>query len=256
MSSARSKVPDAWDDDWEKVADQEPSAPSQASAQPETKLSKAERRARHAEANKRLWQAAETPDRPLFVDANDSIPLKTEFKPPVKVVLSRKPPTNVAKSMGNMKLDDDSDSEAEAAAKREREFAERQARAAREREEKQRKYAEARERLFGTGTGSGGAPGDTRNASPSVNSSRNSSRGKGRERADPQSEPADQSPARAGPTRRQLFDPGYTSKPVGQRAGGLAVQEERPIRAPKGPDASGRGGFGFALRGGRGGMTS
>ena len=60
---------------------------------------------------------------------------------------------------------------------------------------------------------------------------------------------------------RELFDPNYTPKP-----GSVTLQkrgtetssghitpraDEQVIRAPKGPDGSGRGGFGFANRGGK-----
>ena len=68
-------VPDAWDDDWEKLVDvlripfgskfiqisadtkqKSPSPPPE--PQEEVKVSRAERRARHEEANKQLWESA------------------------------------------------------------------------------------------------------------------------------------------------------------------------------------------------------
>lgn len=75
MSKNKTAVPDAWDDDWESQADvghslsqsldrykslimvqkvdDEPAVP-----EPEIKLSKAERRAQHDAANRRLWEDA------------------------------------------------------------------------------------------------------------------------------------------------------------------------------------------------------
>jgi hypothetical protein len=68
-------VPDAWDDDWEKLADvcgflsdpkfiQISTDPEQKASSPppepevEVKISRAERRAQHEEANKQLWESA------------------------------------------------------------------------------------------------------------------------------------------------------------------------------------------------------
>jgi hypothetical protein len=58
-----------------------------------------------------------------------------------------------------------------------------------------------------------------------------------------------------------LFDPGYAPKPgfnlqkrgeAAAQSGGRSTirEEDQVIRAPRGPDGSGRGGFGFARRGG------
>jgi hypothetical protein len=246
--------------------------------EPEVKLSKAERKAMHAETNKQIWAAAyvplswteditrlttcqsEAPDRPIFLQARDEvIPLKADFKPTMKV-LSRKPPPKVASAtaaLANTHLDDDEDSEEEDRRRAETEFAERQVRAQREREEKQRKYQEVRERLFGSNANSGGDT--TQSRSSSNEGSRNSSRGKGRGRGRPEAETAGEEAPAARPTsaRKQLFDPGYTAKPnstyLQKREGGGSgthtPTEERPIRAPRGPESTGRGGFGFAPRG-------
>lgn len=66
----------------------------------------------------------------------------------------------------------------------------------------------------------------------------------------------------AGPEARELYDPNAAARP-GRRGGESAPgsgraspreEQARPaIRAPRGPDGSGRGGFGFANRGGHGG---
>jgi hypothetical protein len=57
---------------------------------------------------------------------------------------------------------------------------------------------------------------------------------------------------------KDLFDPSYSAKPdsvyLQRREKGLSEGKEgevQPIRSPRGPDGSGRGGFGFAPRGGR-----
>ncbi|KAH7031846.1 hypothetical protein B0J12DRAFT_313479 [Macrophomina phaseolina] len=256
MSASKGNVPDAWDDDWETIADKQDAAPSE--PQPPKKLSKAERRAQHAEFNRQLWESAETQNEaPLYLQAKNDVPLKTDFKAPVKV-LSRKPPPKILS-----RADDDEDSEEEARKKSEQEFAERQARAQREREEKQRKYAEVRERLFGSSTPD---PSQDRSASPRGNGGRQfrgKGRGRGGDRGDSDANSsADQSPARGSATpKRQLYDPAYNPKPNSsyvqrQQDGGSRSRSgtpgvDQPIRAPRGPDGGGRGGFGFAPRGGR-----
>lgn len=72
----KSAVPDAWDDDWESLADvrstpcvqpdldeliqlqkQENSSPQEPHQEPQ-KISRAERKAQHAEANRQLWESA------------------------------------------------------------------------------------------------------------------------------------------------------------------------------------------------------
>lgn len=53
-------VPDAWEDDWESQADKVANEDQQQPQQPEPQvpLSKAERLAQHAEANRRIWESA------------------------------------------------------------------------------------------------------------------------------------------------------------------------------------------------------
>jgi hypothetical protein len=51
-------VPDAWDDDWEPKVENGPEKASATAAEEQTKVSKAERLAKHAEMNKKLWQSA------------------------------------------------------------------------------------------------------------------------------------------------------------------------------------------------------
>lgn len=85
-----------------------------------------------------------------------------------------------------------------------------------------------------------------------------STRGKGRGARVNTTPSAEQSPARASRHSKVLYDPGYTPKPgsvyLQKRDGGEAVtsgsstpNEDKPIRAPKGPDSSGKAGFGRPL---------
>ncbi|KAF2653872.1 hypothetical protein K491DRAFT_717616 [Lophiostoma macrostomum CBS 122681] len=253
-------VPDAWDDDWESLADK--SAPPTSSETPRTgaNMSKAERKAKHAESNRQIWESAENPQPMLFLQARESVPLQTTFKPNV-TLLSRKPPpqvlarNDVNAGMAGLALDED-DSEEERRKKAEESFAERQARAQKERAEKQRKYAEAREKLFGSPAPSSG---DSRGASPSKQT-----RGKGRGRGGRDSQPRssnEQSPARPANTGRQLYDPSYSPRPNSiyqqkKDANGTFAETandvQQPIREPRGPQAIGRGGRGFAPRGNHG----
>ncbi|PGG96785.1 hypothetical protein AJ80_09789 [Polytolypa hystricis UAMH7299] len=189
---------------------------------------------------------------------------------------------------------------------------ERLAKAQRDREEKQRKYEEVRERLFGSsgvGNGSGASsPGTT--TPPGQQSgqkgsyhhhrgargggggargrgSNHSSRRESRERRD-NTHNSSLNPSGAaagggggggvGAKSRQLFDPGYSTKPhshYAQRKEGnkrqttastttttgdedegkqqQRQQQQLPVRTPRGPDGSGRGGFGFNQRGAKAG---
>lgn len=259
--SKKSAVPDAWDDEWEAAVDKQDDALQEGKPAEEAKISKAERRAKHAELNKKLWDSAENTERMHFLEAQD-VPLKSAFKPGV-TVLSRKPPPKLlsrdgaTSGMAGLRLDDDEDSEEEARKKNEQAFAERQAKAQREREEKQRKYKEVREKLFGA------SPSDEnqRRASPT-----RPSRGKGKGRGGRDSQPSsgnDQSPARGGNQRKQLYDPEYTVKPNSTYIQKREATDNRPetpnqnqpIREPRGPNVSGRGGNGFAPRGNRTGSA-
>lgn len=188
------------------------------------------------------------------------MPLKSDFKPAMKV-LSRKPASKTASTatmqgLDQLTLDDDDDDDDEIdMQKATLTLEERQQKAQREREEKQRKYEAARERLFGEGKASGNLPtkGATLSTVKQSGESRSQSRNKGTRDSRPSSS--------GGNKNRQLYDPNYTAKP-----GSLSIQkkedqsesgrstpvEQQPIRSPRGPDKSGRGGFGFAPRGAKG----
>jgi len=53
----KAAIPDAWDDDWESQADKGEAVAEDAKAE-EVKISKAERLAKHAETNRKLWESA------------------------------------------------------------------------------------------------------------------------------------------------------------------------------------------------------
>lgn len=147
----------------------------------------------------------------------------------------------------------------------EKSLAERQAQAAKDREEKQRKYEERRQELFGTPSVAGNVNG--RPTSRSGNSTPNSntppgsrsatpSRGRGRGRGRGGRDNGSQTQSRNQQRHQDLFEPNYSARPdSAYQSRGESPQSlpkvEQPIRAPKGPDGSGRGGFGFAARGGR-----
>lgn len=280
-----SRVPNAWDDDFESFADskarQPPPAPRPAHA-PAPRISRADRRAQHAEANRELWNSADNPETFHFVEATRDVPLASEAKPQLKV-LSRKPkkpePTTIAglehgvngiSIGGGHDLDDDPDSEEEARREQTRTLKERQEKARIEREEKQRRYNERREELFGSPTpatkepNTGVSSSSPHNASPHNASGSGNTRGKpgrgggrgNRSQGSHTPSSADQSPARTPQqNQKQLFEPGYSAKPdsvyLQRREAGRpsTPRESGVIRNPRGPDGSGRGGFGFAPRG-------
>ena len=56
--SKKAAVPDAWDDDWEAQADKADAAPEIAKAKEIVRVTKAERLAKHAETNRKIWESA------------------------------------------------------------------------------------------------------------------------------------------------------------------------------------------------------
>ncbi|KAL9607365.1 MAG: hypothetical protein Q9167_007720 [Letrouitia subvulpina] len=255
------KIPDAWDDDWVDKADS--SVAPEPSPKP-AKLSKAERRAMQAEFNRQLWEdARERPSNNFFLNAQAEIPLKAEFKPAVKV-LSRKPPATTTASQGSAdrisqlaiddEEDDDNDEEGSGVKKNTTTFQERQLKAQKEREEKLRKYEEARQRLFGSDGTSSAKHSARSSPKPKADSDEKSqTRNRGGREVRPNSS--------GSGAARQLFDPNYNVKPdsfASQKknktpvsSGRSTPSEQQPIRNSRGPDGSGRGGFGFMPRGGR-----
>lgn len=56
--SKKTAIPDAWDDDWESTADKDDVVAASKKVEEEVKISKAERLAKHAETNKKIWESA------------------------------------------------------------------------------------------------------------------------------------------------------------------------------------------------------
>ncbi len=173
--------------------------------------------------------------------------------------MSRKPATkretqiDPITGLEQLTVEDEEDDEEDDTKKKTLTMEERQQKAQQEREEKQKKYEEARQRLFGKDTTSATKSGTTIPPTAKLNGeSRNSSRNKSIKDSRPSSS--------AGNKNRQLYDPSYTAKPdsiyiqkkeTPTGSGRSTPGEQQPIRNPRGPEASGRGGFGFAPRGGR-----
>ncbi|TGO79908.1 hypothetical protein BELL_0020g00450 [Botrytis elliptica] len=274
--SKKISAPSAWDDDWESQADAWDAAPtSKKAVEDEPKISKAERLAKHAETNKKIWESAETPGGlseqfPFLLPPNlaKPVPLATPYKAPL-TLLSRKPaPRTVTKidprTGKSTTVEAEEEEEVIVAGPSAEELREK---AQREREEKQRKYDEARARILGTsssprsnsGNGRGGSGSNTpRNGTPPLQAR---GRGRGNDVRRPDSRPD----SRTG--QKELFDPNYTPKPgsftiqktsrngEGSRPGSgtstpTSRENEQVIRAPRGPDAAGRG-FEFTNRGGK-----
>ncbi|KAF6808131.1 hypothetical protein CSOJ01_07737 [Colletotrichum sojae] len=301
MGNKGAAVPDAWDDDWETQADR---LDKQAQSQPEplSSLSKAERLARHAESNRKLWEQAYVPsyhpsmpslaplrlpnrDSPAplpFLESQPSVPLVAGFKPQVKV-LSRKPaPQMIARrdpvtGLSQLSLADEDAEDDKVEKKPQLTPEEIRAKQQREREEKQRRYDEARAKIFGESNPSSGtsSPGTVTPPRVGNEGGRGNNRGRGRGRGggyrgnpnrqeDGRRTGSRPDAGRSSETGRELYDPSYSSRggPSLQRRGDSGHQSGRStprdddqprqaIRSPRGPDGSGRGGFGFAKRGTR-----
>ncbi|QSZ28993.1 hypothetical protein DSL72_003502 [Monilinia vaccinii-corymbosi] len=278
--SKKAAVPSAWDDDWESQADAwESSPPANKAIEEEPKISKAERLAKHAEANKKIWESAETPGGlseqfPFLLPPNlaKPVPLATPYRAPL-TLLSRKPaPQTITKTdprTGKTTTVETEAEEGEEVVVAGPSAEELREKTQREREDKQRKYDEARARILGTGTSSRSNSGNGRGGSGG-NSPRNGTpplydKGRGRGRGNDARRPDSRPDNRTG--QKELFDPDYTPKPgsttlqkttrsgEGSRLGSgtstpTSRENEQIVRAPRGPDATGRG-FEFANRGGK-----
>lgn len=284
MSTNPALAPDAWDEDWEKAADR-PEGEVEPSPRPKKKTTRgtqAQRRAAHAEFNRQLWTEAESEQTFHFLEAKSAVPLRQEFKPAVKVlsrrpqIASRQAPPAEADSAitGLSRLSfspderDSFESDEDGNKAPALTLEERQAKALRDLEEKQRKYDEVRERLFGIPSNpvsGASSPGST--TPPSKQSQSAETRGKGRTRGgglrDRDSREKRDTSSTLG-VSRQLYDPACSAKPNSpdlqkrdrqqQQQGAEQLETEQqalrqPVRSPRGPDGSGRGGFGFSNRG-------
>ncbi|OAA73302.1 hypothetical protein ISF_00203 [Cordyceps fumosorosea ARSEF 2679] len=262
--SKRAVVPDAWDDDWETQADRAAKEEA-ANPTPAPVLTKAERLEEHVKSNRKLWEAAESNETFHYVEATNTVPLAATFKPQVKL-LSRKPV--IARRGEPSRLADDDDGP-----KKEVQLTAEEVRAKqkRERDEKQRKYDEARAKIFGDSANSsrGSSPGNNGTTTPPrldarSQQGRGGGRGRGGRGSDSTRSPFESRrtalPSQATPGK--LYDPNYSPKPdagfrkrdeaggCGNGGTGLQIRDEGvPLREPRGPDGTGRGGFGFARRG-------
>lgn len=189
--------------------------------------------------------------------------------------MSRKPVLakrgDPAGGLAQLSLDDDE--EDDSAKKAQLTPEERRAKQKRDLEEKQRRYEEARAKIFGESAPSSGASTPGTVTPPRGGEGFNPSpRGRGRGRGGRgnmnnntgASEIRQQTDGRRQGfqtgSSRELYDPGYAPKPDTQRRmedgstrSGIAFtnEQQQAIRAPRGPDGSGRGGFGFARGRGR-----
>lgn len=200
------------------------------------------------------------------------------------VVAKRDPATS---GVAQLSIDDVDDDDADKD-KKERPLTVDEIRAKQKRdlEERQRRYDEARAKIFGESNPSsrGSSPGTV--TPPPRSDSRHSARSRGRvgthqRNANSHTASSNNSPGSSNDARgqhdarkpshqasvgRELYDPNFSIKPDwlaqrrlqsldGEAAGrGAArkddhLRQQSPIRSPRGPDGSGRGGFGFARRG-------
>ena len=209
------------------------------------------------------------------------MPLTSNFKPQVKV-LSRKPvlaKRNPATGLSQLTLDDDDEPKHDAK-ETQPTPEEIKAKQKRDLEERQKRYDEARAKIFGESASSsrGSSPG-TGTVTPPRSDSRTGGQGRARggvgrggQRSnngsssnlpDTRQRQSNQPQARD----RELYDPNYAPRAdssASRRADGSSSgrgatplrdgtstppQQQQAIRSPRGPDGSGRGGFGFAKRG-------
>lgn len=176
-------------------------------------------------------------------------------------VLSRKPMSKAAGTGNNVldleqpTLDDEEEDDEDESQRNVLTMEERQRKAQREREDKQKKYEEARQRLFGS-EATGGAQSPSRSTLSLIQQS-----GEPRSRSKTKGS-WDSRPPSVSNKARQLYDPNYTVKPDSvyvqkkeheSLSGRSTPIEQQPIRSPRGPDNTGRGGFGFAARGSKSG---
>lgn len=283
-----SRVPDAWDDNWDTPAavsslrdfEKHTTNDSQTNNTPPNfePLTRAERRARHAEANRQLWADADRPQQ-FFLQTQNNVPLKSDFKPAIQVLGRKSKPVN-ANGVKGLSIADEDDSEEEARKANEASLLQRQLKAKAERADRQRKYNEVRARLFGESGGSSnttalsgsstsiakldlsvGTTGKNtgcRTQSPSEPSPRRGQNQRSKRGAQQSSanlshasSTAEQSPARApSAAQRRLYDPMDNSqarpaRPGRRTSAAETVKVIKPSREPRGPTECGPHGNGF-----------
>lgn len=247
-----------------------------------TKQTKAQKRAAQAEFNRQIWAEAETPQETnYFLESRNVIPLRQEFKA-APTLLSRKgpivqkKPKPVDASLEGLTLnekEESSEDEDETVAQL-KALEAAKVQAAKEREEKQKKYEERRLELFGPTNSQ--QPQKSGESSPNLTppGSRSATprgrRGRGRgqhgrkesqlqgqnqnvlptQLSQPQSrlsQPVQQGQYAQVQQPKEVYDPGYAPKPAIMRRE-PQNKEAQPVREPKAPDGSGRGGGGFVQR--------
>ncbi|TQS36054.1 hypothetical protein Golomagni_03505 [Golovinomyces magnicellulatus] len=240
----KSSIPDAWDDDWESQIDK------LSNNEKVIKLTKAERLANHAETNKKIWKSAEEPETFHFLAAHDQVPLKSEYKPALKV-LSRQPVPLMIKQIDpvtgvvKLKLGDDEKDEEKIDKTSPQEIRQR---ALREREEKQKRYDLARARILGTSSISSSL-GETivyqnsKQERSKLMHHNERSKGNGRDNKFSGSTYNSGSVPRDSKATVHKSSVGYSS-PKSQGDFGI-------IRVPRGPDFTGKPGFDFTKKGER-----
>ncbi|CAI7568917.1 unnamed protein product [Penicillium glandicola] len=267
MSANSGAVPDAWEDSWENQADKLDSNSTPPSEKKvSSKVTKAQRRAEQAEFNRQLWAQAESTETFHFVEARADVPLKQDFKPAV-TLLSRKPQLIKKHSsssssvnattarLGRLGLDDDDDSDDDTKPPQPT-AEERHAIALKNREEKQRKYEEVRERLFGTSSATASGTSSPGSTTPPRQTPTGEGRGRGKGRGGGRDHQKRDSSSASNKSRHYLYDPSTSAKsnapflqrggrPQVERSGSDTQAPQQPVRSPRGPDASGRGGFNF-----------
>ncbi|RKF61746.1 hypothetical protein OnM2_039025 [Erysiphe neolycopersici] len=240
--SKKPVIPDAWDDDWEIQADDSPKKVK------EITLTKAERQAQHIEANKKIWKSAEEPEQYLFLTTQDNTPLKSEFKPALKV-LSRKPTPVMVEQIDpatgfiRLKPVDTEDHEEE----RNTITPEQQRlKAIRELEEKQKRYDVARARILGVKSGSS-SPGDTTTYMSTNPEGSRSSQSSGKGKRSGRDTRQNDSGQHATLTRPDIV----TRKKNLEISRSSSRDDSGIIRIPRGPDQTGKPGFQFFKKGAR-----
>lgn len=200
-----------------------------------------------------------------FVAANNKLPLTSSFKPQLKV-LSRRPliaKRDPVTGLSQLTVDDEPDENIKPVPLSVEEM---RAKQKKDLEEKQRKYDEARAKIFGESAPSSGrsSPGtvtpprvDGRSRGAQARSRGRGGSGRGSDNKQ-YIETRRANNSIAGSSGRELYDPDHLPKPSGllARQDGHATSSPSakaqdlitPIRTPKGPDGSGRGGRGFTRR--------
>lgn len=182
-----------------------------------------------------------------------NVPLKTEFKPALRV-LSRKPAAKTTTvidpltGLAKLVLEDEGDDDQQIS-QVQMTPEELRLKAQQDREEKQRRYDEARRRILGSGSSEPAADAGSGRGKPARG------RGGSNQNRSGRGEASRSSNSQSG--TKELFDPNYSPKPDmlrsaegSQPTSGKSTPkpEDQIVRKPRGPDASGRGGFTFAGR--------